>query len=146
MIDFQALDLDDGFYKIKLADIADIEFRDMPENVVLHVIDDDFPECYISAEGKQLIIDIEFKITTDILNGHSVMAYAEAIVSAIAVEKMPIEHLSHADINQFGEETSINWSYLESRYLPWKVVFSNIKNRSMKIDRRAKKVLKGITR
>lgn len=38
MIDFQTMDFDDGFCKVKLADMEGIEFQDMPDSEIFVAI------------------------------------------------------------------------------------------------------------
>jgi hypothetical protein len=97
MIVFSDIDFDeDDYYETDLSELDGTVFNDMPENFSIHLLADNFPECYITRKGDVLKIQIEEHIYTKYwFHKFHASVFADAMIKAI--KRLTAEGMTFSD-------------------------------------------------
>lgn len=128
MIDFSDIEDEDDFYETDLSEIEGTDFTQLPEGLVLHVLDDYFPECSISRQGQILNIEIEEHIYTKYwYHKYHASVFAEAMVKAIKRLKSEGLPFSQGEIeNDDDPHLFVRWTLFEPTTIKSDELKSNI--------------------
>lgn len=126
MID--ALDEDEDFQEITLAELKTADLATLPENISYQIFEDNFPACYISRDNDNLIIRIEEHIYTKYwFHKYHAYVFAEAMIKAIKRLKSEGASFSDAELDNDDEvHIFVRWTLTESVHIDVDKLAENI--------------------
>ena len=62
MLDFNNIKSDDGFFETTYADLRGVDLNKLPEDIILEIVDNAFPDCRFSIDLKYLVVQLKQEI------------------------------------------------------------------------------------
>jgi len=128
MINFKDIETEDGICETNLSEINDTDLAKLPKGVTLHLMDNYFPDCYITRKGKELNIQIEEHIYTKYwFHKYHASVFAEAMLKAI--KRLTAEGVPFSDSTLDDEDEVhlfVRWTLTEPVTISSKELENNV--------------------
>lgn len=118
MLDLKKLQTEDGFCEVELHQVMNADLQSLPDNVTLHFFFNDLQQCYISAEGKFVIIQIETSLPNYDREIDENDSYASALVQVVKKLETQRANMTEEGIYLNGDTWFLYWSYREQKNIP----------------------------
>lgn len=143
MIDFTDIETDEGIYETDFSELGNTDLTTIPEDVTLHILDNNFPECYISRKDKNIEIQIEEHIYTKYwFHKYHAQVFAEAMIKAIKrLEKEGVPFSGSELDNEDEVHIFVRWVLTEPSNITTKKLFENINAAFNSVFERANSML-----
>lgn len=130
MIDFKDINekLEGDYYETDIIELEGTDLTTLPEEITLHILADNFPECYVSRNGNQIEVRIEEHIYTKYwFHKYHAQVFTDAMIKAIKrleVEGVPF---SNSELDNDDEvHIFVRWTLNEAASIDVKTLVENI--------------------
>ena len=118
----------DNYQEISLTDLCKIDLTTLNEKIFYHILEDNFPECYINRKGDRLNIIVEEHIYTKYwFHKYHASVFAEAMIKAI--KRLRIDGVPFSDEELDNEDEVhifVRWTLIEPTTIDCKSLIENI--------------------
>lgn len=118
----------EDFEEISLSELKEIGLTNVPENISLQILENNFPQCYLTRVGNKLNIRIEEHIYTKYwFHKYHASVFANAMIKAI--KRLTIEGIPFSDEELDEEDEAhifVRWTLNENSDIEFEKFIENI--------------------
>jgi len=119
----------DDFKEICFSELSNLDLTTLDENIAYHIVEENFPECFIARFGNKLLIRIEEHIYTKYwFHKYHASVFANAMIKAIKRLRMEGAPFSNEELvdDEDGVHIFIKWTLTEPSNIDSKTFGENI--------------------
>lgn len=126
MFDLDATQTEDGFFDVDLNNVLSTNFYELPEGVTLRFSLNRKQECFLSAEGNLMVIQIELTLFNESDSGEQQKKADERLMEAIKNLRTQKTMMAEEGIYFNGSAKIFYWSYREPNTIQADRLFRNL--------------------